>query len=135
MDPEISRRPSLNLHGRGYILFVVAYLALASAFFLFTSIHSVARWGDGKRELFWVAGELIRAGSASLVTVLLWRYAKAIERHKTHMESSRLERAHLSLWKWSAMLLAINLAYLSLVAARPSIQLPVPEPESRSTEK
>jgi len=113
------------VRGRRSILFVTAYCALASLFSLYVLGRAGVQLGNGRTDLLVVA-ELIRAVGAIVFTLFLWRYASAVKRYNLNEETAaaKLEAAHLALWRWVAVFLALNLLIMTLIVSLPAIPPP-----------
>jgi hypothetical protein len=125
--PPIAAKPTARMivRGRGLILFVTAYCAFASLFYLYVLRRAGVQWGNGRRDWL-VVGELIQAAGAIVFTLFLWRYATAIKRYNLNGETAaaKLEAAHLALWRSVAVFLVLIMLYMTVIVSLPAIPPP-----------
>jgi len=124
--PPAVGKPSVALfvRGRWSILFVGAYLSLATIVFFFLLCRSVDRWSHGRVSLILVVPDLSATVGGVILGAMVWRYAAAVRRFNLEGEPATqlLESAHAKLWRWAAVLLAIQLVITAIAVTRPAIQ-------------
>jgi len=119
-SPDDSSQPisRLTLTGSGCIRFVSAVFALGAAFHAFDTflqLRKLALAREFHPLLF--SRALLYGFTLILMTFLLWSYAGAIRDYPGSSEARRLERAHIDVWRWAAILLVAHLVFTGLVIA------------------
>ena len=119
-QPEQSPLPAaqVNLTGFGCIRFVSVVFGLGAAFFAFDFFLQL-RKVTLKQELhpFLFSRSLLYGLTLTIMTFLLWSYAAAIRGYPGSGDAGarRLERAHIDVWRWAAILLSAHLVFAALV--------------------
>jgi hypothetical protein len=118
--PEESRElpRQVNLTGSGYIRFASVVFALGAAFFAFDAFLQLRRVALNKvMEPILLSRSLLYGFTLTIMAFLLWSYAGAIRDFPASGEAGvrRLERAHIDMWRWGAILLAAHLIFAAVV--------------------